>query len=365
MTIGKIHPRTGSEPFEELPVHFQKGGISLHIRAQKNTLHIVITEGKICMASGITRIKGKFISLGDAFPCKYILPVCPCSLGFRIREWSFIIFLIVKVHQFRVHVTILRKLRSIHHIKFPGKFGQAHIRSKADLKFGCLLTLGSHENHTVGSTRSVNGRRRCILQNCDTLDVIRIDVGETLHCIHHTVDHDERVVSGRNGSCTADTDGRSSARLTAETHDVHTGDTALKGLVRRNSNRRDHLVHLHDSDRTGQVALGSSTITDHDRLFNHLIVKFKDDIDSLVALIFHPLLHITETVVDDHIVHLHPFQGIFTIGIGHDTVGCSCHHHSHSHDRHTVVTHDLTAHGHSLLCPSIKREQKRSCTYQK
>ena len=43
-----------------------------------------------------------------------------------------------------------------------------------DLCLTHLTFLGGHENHTVGSTGTVNGTRGSILQHLDTLDIIRV-----------------------------------------------------------------------------------------------------------------------------------------------------------------------------------------------
>ena len=62
----------------------------------------------------------------------------------------------------------------------------------ADSHLTHLTLLGGHEDHTIGSTGSVDGTRGSILQHLDTLDVAGVDVVKTT-LDRHTVDDIQRV----------------------------------------------------------------------------------------------------------------------------------------------------------------------------
>ena len=58
-----------------------------------------------------------------------------------------------------------------------------------DLTFSTLLS--GHQDHTVSSTRTVDGCRGSILQHVDALDIVRVNTIEVT--AGHAVDHIERL----------------------------------------------------------------------------------------------------------------------------------------------------------------------------
>ena len=68
-----------------------------------------------------------------------------------------------------------------------------------------LITfISSDDDDTVGTTRTVDSGSRGIFQDVHVLDVVRIDVADAT-CERNTVEYDQWVIAGCQGTCTTDT----------------------------------------------------------------------------------------------------------------------------------------------------------------
>ena len=150
-----------------------------------------------------------------------------------------------------------------------------------------VLVLGAvlrcDENDTVTGLRTVDSGGGGILQNFHGFDHGRIEVVDLVDL--QTVHDEERAEAGTAvGGDTADADGSSFTRGTGIVEDLHAGGLALEG---GGCIGRGTVLEFGLADRghgSGEVALALHTVTDHDGLFEHLVILFEDDVeDALVA----------------------------------------------------------------------------------
>ena len=213
--------------------------------------------------------------MADAGTIDFVLPVsieCACSI---VRCAVFLEFLpsqtLVCRRVFAVIVLDeINVFRSVHHVQL---LGNGAYRNRTIVRNLRLLTaaalLCGDDDDTVGTTRTVDGGSRCVLQHCEALDIVRIDKRErvvhTLSVIvihRHAVDNNKRVVAGGKRSTATNTDLCTVSRSTGCRVDVHTGNLTLDHVLGRSDDTMIFLIRLEGCDRTGKVVLLSHTITD-------------------------------------------------------------------------------------------------------
>ena len=92
-------------------------------------------------------------------------------------------------------LTELAIRRTVHHRVLMEHLLEAHVAIIGHLGGSALIALhGGDDDHTVGTTGTVDGRCRSILQNIHRLDVGGIDIRKLSH-EGDTVEHDQRVVT--------------------------------------------------------------------------------------------------------------------------------------------------------------------------
>ena len=92
----------------------------------------------------------------------------------------------------------------IEYIQRFSYFLPAIISIVTDADFAFLTRLGSYQNYTVGTTRTVDGGRRSVLQDGDIFDVGSGDVGNGFH--GEAVNDEQRCVVTGDGAATTYTD---------------------------------------------------------------------------------------------------------------------------------------------------------------
>ena len=90
----------------------------------------------------------------------------------------------------RVLINNIHVLLSIEQLWALVDVRPTHSTVVAELNLTGLTLLGGHEDHTVGSTGTVNGCRSSILQHVDALDIVRVDTVEVTTC--YTIDYIKR-----------------------------------------------------------------------------------------------------------------------------------------------------------------------------
>ena len=147
--------------------------------------------------------------------------------------------------------------------------------------FTSLTLFGSYENHTVCSSRSVDGTRCSILQHVDTLDVGRVQVVDVT--ASHTIDNIKRL-GITIGTSTTDGNLKTITRLTRYCLNAHTGALALESAKHLSRVQFGNIFTFHLDSSTSDQLLLLDTITDDNHFFKNGVVIFHRDVESrLVA----------------------------------------------------------------------------------
>ena len=202
-----------------------------------------------------------------------------------------------------------------------------------------LTGFGRHHHHTVGRTRTVDGRRRGILEHLDRLDV---RVGEVVDVVDlEPVDDVERRSVTVDRPHTAHLDVETGTRSTVRSSDLHTGDLASEGLHHRTGLEAFDILRGDRSDRTRQVAALHGAVT-HDHHFVH-DVRFGNEFNVQPGLggDLHLLGLITQVGENQHVARLdrnreHTFQ------VGRNALRRALDHDVGSDSRLVVLIDDLT-----------------------
>ena len=123
----------------------------------------------------------------------------------------------------------------------------------------CLSFLGGDKDHTVSSAATVNCSRRCILEDLEGLDVIRIDGGCTGR---NSVDDVQRIIATLDGVDTTDSDRVITLRATCVLGDHDSRNTALKGIYGVGNRVGCQFLGLYMGNGSRKVAATHGTVTD-------------------------------------------------------------------------------------------------------
>ena len=211
-----------------------------------------------------------------------------------------------------------------------------------------LSLLGGDEHHTVGSTATIDGCGRCILQDVDALNVARVQGlnGRSRHQ-GHSVDHIEWRIGGTDGALTAYADAAQLAG-TLVGGDVNTGGLALQcfeGVV-HGAGVQLLLANVHH--RACHVAALLRAIAHHHHLVEQLAVFLHGHVQLALAVNSHGARSIA---------HIRDVQagtcwdiadGVVAIQISHHTIAGALHHHAGANHGFAIGIHYLTC--HPALC---------------
>ena len=160
-------------------------------------------------------------------------------------------------------------LVSGHDIQTVGILAKAEAAVIGNLRLSGDTLLGRNDDNAVGSAGSIDGSRRSILEDSETLDIIGIDsferVGHTLttiDCKRNAIDNDERVIRCLQGCGTTDSDCRSATWTAIPRDNLQTCDLTLEHVLGRYDRSAVKLLGLDRSDRSGHIILLDGTVTD-------------------------------------------------------------------------------------------------------
>ena len=135
-----------------------------------------------------------------------------------------------------------------------------------------MTTLGGNQDHTAGSTATIDSCRTGIFQNLDGLHVAHIESESRL--LRNTIYHVQRTHAAQV-TCAADKDLRSFTRSTASFRHAHTGCQTLQGLSDRLGRERLYILGAHRRDSTRHVGAFLRTIAHHNDIFQDLTILLK------------------------------------------------------------------------------------------
>ena len=124
--------------------------------------------------------------INDAYTGYFIHPVC--SVAYEISNLPISIFLFIPTPQFIKHFILFNhKITRIQEIRCILDILESNRTGIRDVGLTCFSTLGSNQNHTVRSIRTVNSGSRCVLQNINCLDIIGIEVNQSIVFLTTTI----------------------------------------------------------------------------------------------------------------------------------------------------------------------------------
>ena len=204
--------------------------------------------------------------------------------------------------------------------------------------------LGGNKHNAMGTTGAVNGRGGCILEDLDTLDVIRIQVVDATGS--QAIDNIERCTS-IDGTDTTDTDLCTGIRSTGALDNGNTGGHTLQDIVHAGLSGGLEVLGGDAGNGSGYHRFLLHTITDDDGLFQHLGIVLEDDSQCLIGRYRKLTAFIAQAS------HFHDGTGLDAEGessvrTGHGTVGGSLLDDESAHDGLVCIVQNCTLKGNTL-----------------
>ena len=172
----------------------------------------------------------------------------------------------------------LREGGTIHHGILVEYLLECNVAVVAHLGGSTLRTLlGGDDNHTVGTAATVDSGGRGILQDVHRLDVGRIDVAQLAH-EGNTVEHNQRVVAGRERALATNADLHFGTRLRTGLRHHHTGHAALQSLGGVGGCNLIQFLTANVGHRTRYGLATLRTVTNHHHLVHHMAVFLQHNV---------------------------------------------------------------------------------------
>ena len=224
------------------------------------------------------------------------------------------------------HVGSAHRGRTVHNVR--------HRQSArvVDAHPPALSLFRRHENHAVGTARTVDGRRRGVLQYVDRLNVARVQRlnGRGRHQ-GYSVHNIQGGVARPDTALTANHNAPQLAGALVR-RDVYTGGLALQclqGVVHRAGVQ---LLGSHARHGARHVALFLNAVTHHNNLTQLLAVLLQRYVQRGLAAHGHGLRRVAYIRDDQTGLLRHVRQGEVTVEIGHRTRRRSFHHDARTDD---------------------------------
>ena len=257
-----------------------------------------------------------------------ILPVVAlCRSINRITHFTILIEFVPKVNP----------LSGIQIIKLSGDLAPTEGGIITDVVLAMGAFLRGDDNHTIGTTRTIDSGSRNVLQHFDALDIRGVQERQGVKCgitglgtctgrgrivIHdEAIDHVERFVTTGDTITTTDADDAGSTRLTRGLCDVQTCHSTLQGTLNRIILLTEDFI-TYRRNATGQLQALLGTIS-----HNHHFVKFAGVINQRYL---HGLLEVIDIHIEGAIAYIFHtegqrslhlrLEGEVTIVVGHDTL---------------------------------------------
>ena len=124
--------------------------------------------------------------INDTYTGYFIHPVC--SVAYEISNLPISIFLFIPTSQFIKHFILFNhKITRIQEIRRILNILESNRTGIRDVGLTCFSSFGSNQNHTARSIRTVNSRRGSIFQNINCLDIIRIEINQSIVFLATTI----------------------------------------------------------------------------------------------------------------------------------------------------------------------------------
>ena len=155
----------------------------------------------------------------------------------------------------------------------------SHLHAVVHIRAVHIATaLGCDHDDTVCSTGTIDGSRRCVLEDRHALDIRRVDGIEVRSGDLHTVENIQRSCSRVDGVGTTDSHGCRSTWLTCIGKHGKSGHLSLECLVKGSSRSALKFVRLYSRNGTGNGSLLSYTIGDDNHIIKLKVFRLHHDI---------------------------------------------------------------------------------------
>ena len=230
------------------------------------------------------------------------------------------------------------KLLGIHHGVAVEQGLESHVAIIRHCGSLLLITFVCRDdNHTVGTTRTVDGSGRSILQNVHRLDVVGVYIVDATGK-GNTVEHDEPVVAGRKRARTTNTYLHGSTRLRRSLRHLYAGHTTLQGVGNIRTGHLAQQVAPHVSHRTGDSLLALRTVTNDNHVVKILSFSFKLYLQIALAAHIDGLRHISYIRDDQGGTRLN-VQCEVTVHIRYSAITCTFFHNRSADERTFAIAH--------------------------
>ena len=243
---------------------------------------------------------------------------------------------------------IVQPLCGIHHLGYIMECRECNGSCIVQGHLAFLTSLGGYENHTVGTTCTIDSGSRSILQYLDALDVLRVDIIDTTVLDDHTIHYIERITFGTDRALTTDGDATYCTRA-LRIGDIHTGSLTLhtlQGILYRHSCQ---VLGIQVGQGTGYIALALHTITYYYDFIQSLVVFQQSYLQIALSGNTHFLGCITDIRNFYGSILWHIGQSKVTIKISYGTIGSAYYFNTGANNRLTHVIYHCTFYGFSLL----------------
>lgn len=220
-----------------------------------------------------------------------------------------------------------------------GEFGNlcghrhAPLDAQVDFRFAALPGFRRHDHHAVCAARSVERRRRGILEDREILDHLGGEGVQVVRGALHAVDQDQRILRGLGkGAYAANPEIRSvGARLSGLLHRDHAGDAACE-TVREVGGGHLHVGGLERLDRADDALLLLLAEPDHHHLFHHPVVLVEDDVADALGPGRDLLVQIADVAVNERRME-RDVDHVRTVDVGRHSDRRPLHDHVHTRQR--------------------------------
>ena len=199
-----------------------------------------------------------------------------------------------------------------------------------------IAALCGNHNHTVGTTSTVDGCCRSVLQHLDRLDIVRVEKVEVAHC--HAVYNVERTCRSIDGSDTTDDNAHLTTRLTCIAEDVDTSSLTLQTVKGVERLLLDDVGTLSVRYRTCKVGLTHCTVTYYYQLVKSGILGFQHHVEfAVLSLSDRNLLAQVAQIREHQCSASGSTDRIFTVDVGDCSRLCAFHTNGTAYDQFAFV----------------------------
>ena len=240
------------------------------------------------------------------------------------------------------HIVLCRlavdDIMGIHEIEFLAPFREGHITVVANFSTSLALAcLSGDQDHTIGTTRTIDSGCGSVLQHIDRGDVL------SCYCVKVTFDTINQDQWGQvtyNGRDTTQTNRRGGTRVTTGVDHRQTGNLTFHEFCGIADLTCVEVLGLHRGDSRGNITLALGAVTDDDNLIQQGIVFLECHIAACLDLLGGE----TDVADDEGYIAVSNSERVVTVEVGNRCVLGALLSHRGADDRLALGVLDNTLH---------------------